>query len=143
MEGRQTGGWKLVTGNRRPGWQPGQSGNPAGRPIGARQRIAEKLLKDLSAVWNDCGEEVLRRLAKDEPSKLASIAYGLLPKDIFIKVENADPLADLDDESLQALQSLLATIRKAGASGEGDLFQRIEGFLRSEGATVIEAKSEE
>jgi hypothetical protein len=25
-------------------WKPGQSGNPAGRPIGARQRISEKLL---------------------------------------------------------------------------------------------------
>lgn len=108
-----------------------------------KRRIADRLLKDLAKVWDEHGEDVLRRLVKDEPSKLASIAYGLLPKDVFIKVENADPLAALDDESLQALQSLLATIRASGATGDtGELFQRIEGFLRSDGATVIEGQAE-
>jgi hypothetical protein len=31
---------------------------------------------------------VLERLAKDDPAKLAQIAYGLLPRDIFVKVED-------------------------------------------------------
>ena len=68
-------------------WKPGQSGNPAGRPIGARQKISEKLLADLAVVWETEGESVLRRLAIEDPGKLAQIAYGLLPRDVFISVE--------------------------------------------------------
>jgi hypothetical protein len=49
-------------------YEPGQSGNPAGRPIGARQRISEKLLADLAVVWEEHGQEVLHRLAKEEPA---------------------------------------------------------------------------
>ena len=58
------------------GWKPGQSGNPAGRPLGARARISEKLLADLTTVWEHQGESVLRRLAIEDPGKLAQIAYG-------------------------------------------------------------------
>ena len=39
-------------------WKPGQSGNPAGRPLGARQRISEKLLADLAEVWETNGKAV-------------------------------------------------------------------------------------
>ena len=58
---------------------------------------------------------MLQRLAVTDPGKLATIAYGLLPKDIFVKVGNTDPLSQLDDEALADLQ------RPAGndPSGEG------------------------
>ena len=51
-----------------------------------RQRISEKLLADLAKVWETHGEPVLKRLAISEPGKLATIAYGLLPRDVFISV---------------------------------------------------------
>jgi hypothetical protein len=44
-------------------WTPGQSGNPAGRPVGARQRISEQLLSDLAEDWEERGKDVLTRLA--------------------------------------------------------------------------------
>jgi hypothetical protein len=72
-------------------WKPGQTGNPKGRPTGARQRIAEKLLSDIAEVWQACGIDVLKRLAVEEPAKLAQIAYGLVPKDIFLNVAQAAP----------------------------------------------------
>jgi hypothetical protein len=123
-------------------WKPGQSGNPAGRPIGARAKISERLLADLSDVWNEHGASVLQRLAVTDPGKLATIAYGLLPRDIFIKVENTDPLSQLDDEALADLQSLLATIRQAKVEGSvGEIFGRIEHFLRSEAAPVIDVEA--
>jgi len=59
---------------------PGQSGNPKGGPIGARQKISEQLLADLAVVWEHQGESVLRRLAIEDPGKLAQIAYVLLPR---------------------------------------------------------------
>jgi hypothetical protein len=67
-------------------WQKGQSGNPAGRAVGARQKISERLLADLASVWETHGESVVS-LAITEPGKLAQIAYGLLPRDVFISVE--------------------------------------------------------
>ncbi|MGY4296133.1 hypothetical protein ACVWXN_004228 [Bradyrhizobium sp. i1.4.4] len=72
-------------------WKPGQSGNPMGRPAGARQKIAERLIADIAEVWEACGKEVLKRLAIEEPAKLATIAYGLVPKDIFLNVAQAAP----------------------------------------------------
>jgi len=56
------------------GWKPGQSGNPKGRPIGARQKISEQLLADLATVWETHGASVLERLAMTDPGKLAQIA---------------------------------------------------------------------
>jgi hypothetical protein len=122
-------------------WLQGSGSPSPGRPPSSRQKIAERLLQDLSKVWNEHGASVLQHLAVNDPGKLATIAYGLLPKDIFIKVENTDPLSQLDDEALGDLQSLLATIRSAKAQGNvGEIFGKIEQFLRSDRAAVIEAK---
>jgi hypothetical protein len=69
-------------------WLPGTTGNAAGRGMTNRQRISERLLADLAAVWETHGESVPQRLATTDPGKLATIAYGLLPRDVFIsKIE--------------------------------------------------------
>ena len=59
--------------------------------MGARQRISEQLLADLAVVWEERGVSVLQRLAVTDPGKLAQIAYGLLPRDVFISVEQRTP----------------------------------------------------
>jgi hypothetical protein len=69
-------------------WLPGQSANPAGRGMTNRQRISERLLADLADVWERHGASVLERLAVTEPAKLATIAYGLLPRDVFVQVQH-------------------------------------------------------
>src|SRR6266487_349484 len=33
-------------------WLPGESGNPAGRPVGARQKLAEAIIRDICEDWN-------------------------------------------------------------------------------------------
>jgi len=50
-------------------------------PLSARSRISEKLLADLAVVWEELGKDVLK-LAMDDPGKLATIGYGLLPRDV-------------------------------------------------------------
>ena len=72
-------------------WLPGTTGNAAGRGMTNRQRISEKLLADLAEVWEAHGESVLQRLAISDPGKLATIAYGLLPRDLMISVEAKTP----------------------------------------------------
>jgi hypothetical protein len=36
----------------------------------------------------------LERLADEEPAKIAAIAYGILPKEAFVKVENCRSTAE-------------------------------------------------
>ena len=47
-------------------FQPGQSGNPAGRPLGARNRLAETFLEDIYAVWRQHGRKAVEKLAIEE-----------------------------------------------------------------------------
>jgi hypothetical protein len=52
----------------------------------ATQEERARLLADLASVWEEHGVSVLQRLAVTDP-ELAQIAYGLLPRDVFISVE--------------------------------------------------------
>jgi hypothetical protein len=118
-------------------WLPGRSANPAGRGMTNRQRISEKLLADLAAVWEEHGKSVLERLAVDEPGKLAQIAYGLLPRDLMISVETKTP-GNLDADSYAALRRLLDVIESCGAIGEPQqVFEMIEEDLRARLAKPI------
>lgn len=121
-------------------WKPGQSGNPNGRPIGARARISEKLLADLAGVWEEHGASVLQRLAVTEPAKLAQIAYGLLPRDVFISVEQRTP-GNLDPDEWTILRRVIDLIQ-ANANGAelGPVLETIENALRADQAKLIEAE---
>jgi uncharacterized protein DUF5681 len=55
--------------NLRP-WQPGQSGNPAGRPIGSRHKLAEQFIKDAYELWKIEGPAALLQLRR-APRSLA------------------------------------------------------------------------
>ena len=119
-------------------WKPGQSGNPAGRPIGARQKISEKLLADLAVVWETEGESVLRRLAIEDPGKLAQIAYGLLPRDVFISVEQRTP-GNLDPDEWAILRRVIDLIKQNANGAElGPVLETIENALRADQAKPIE-----
>ena len=63
-------------------WRPGQSGNPAGRPIGTRNKFSEKFVHDISDAWQRYGDDILDRVAKDEPAKVRKLgliyALGVL-----------------------------------------------------------------
>ena len=121
-------------------WKPGQSGNPAGRPIGARQKISEKLLADLAVVWETEGESVLRRLAIEDPGKLAQIAYGLLPRDVFISVEQRTP-GNLDPDEWAILRRVIDLIKQNANGAElGPVLETIENALRADQAKMIEAE---
>ena len=121
-------------------WKPGQSGNPAGRPLGARHRIAEKLLTDLESAWAKHGETVLDKLAISDPGKFATIAYGVLPKDVFLSVQQDIP-GGLDADAWHLMRSVLDTIQRALPEGDktppADVFAVIDDALRGHFAKVI------
>ena len=45
-------------------WRPGQSGNPNGRPVGARQTFSAGFHRDLAEVWQAHGRDSMLHTAK-------------------------------------------------------------------------------
>jgi hypothetical protein len=102
--------------------------------LASHQRISERLLADLAAVWETRGESVLQRLALTDPGKLATIAYGLLPKDVFISVQQQTP-AGLDADDWERMLGLARTMREVAPDAS---LEQIEHALRSAFAKPIE-----
>jgi hypothetical protein len=74
-------------------FKPGQSGNPAGRPVGSRNKISEAFLADFHQVWQERGIDALRECpAKD----LVKVAASLCPRDVMHDVSPVS-LAVLED----------------------------------------------
>ncbi|QHO75527.1 hypothetical protein ACH79_25650 [Bradyrhizobium sp. CCBAU 051011] len=99
-----------------------------------------RLLADLAVVWEEHGVSVLQRLAVTDPGKLAQIAYGLLPRDVFISVEQRTP-GNLDADEWQILRRVIDLIKQNANGAElGPVLQTIEDALRADQAKMIEAE---
>jgi hypothetical protein len=85
--------------NLREPWKPGQSGNTAGRPRGSRHKINEYFLRDLQALWEEHGYDILKEAAAKKPEVIVKAMVALLPK----QIELAKPLEEMTDEQLAVI----------------------------------------
>jgi hypothetical protein len=65
----------------------GQSGNPAGRPVGSRNRLGSALLDALYADFQEHGVQVIRQVATEHPHKYLAIVAQLLPREVDVAVD--------------------------------------------------------
>jgi hypothetical protein len=73
-------------GNKSNQFQPGQSGNPAGRPKGSKNKLSEDFLQELYIVFQESGGEAIRRMCAEHPSDFVRILAGLIPKELLLEV---------------------------------------------------------
>lgn len=62
----------------------GQSGNPGGKPIGAKNQISAKFIAALTADFEQHGETVISQVRADKPEAYLKIVADLVPKDYNI-----------------------------------------------------------
>jgi hypothetical protein len=98
---------------RHPGqWKPGQSGNPDGRPVGARGKFSEQFYRDLAATWAELGESAMRQTAQLEPAKFVAICASLIPKDVQVSLSARLP-GNLEADDWQIVMAVMEAVRTA------------------------------
>lgn len=88
-------------------WQPGQSGNPSGRPKGSRNKLSEVFLEALADDFEAHGKDAIVRVRTDRPNEYLKIVAMALPK--RMEIEDAGlsrRAADLSDDELAAIVSV-------------------------------------
>lgn len=74
---------------------PGQSGNPAGRPKGARAKLTEDFLRAMHEDFKEHGVEAVARVRQEKPDQYLKVVASILPKEIEASDETLDALAVL------------------------------------------------
>jgi len=88
-------------------WKPGQSGNPKGRPEGARNKLATEYFVDLYESWQKHGKEwqkhgkaALDTVAMLYPNEYVKIVAGHMPREMNAVVTNIHHLERVSDQRL-------------------------------------------
>src|SRR5262245_33429978 len=102
-----------------PAWQPGQSGNPAGRPIGNRNKLNEKFILALHDDFVQHGARVIEQVRKEKPDIYLKVIASILPRELHVKDRSL--FDGMNDEQLDAiLESVRAVLATRAPSGLGD-----------------------
>ena len=83
---------ELTKAQQRPAhlWGPGQSGNPAGRPKGSRNRLSEDFVAALYNDFQEHGSAAIAACRAEKPDVYVRVIAGILPKDVHLKVQSLD-----------------------------------------------------
>src|SRR5262249_11700393 len=84
-------------------WQPGVSGNPAGRLRGSRNRLSEAVICALLRDFSMHGEKAIAKVRRTQPAAYLKILALLVPREH--KVEHSNEIKDMTDEQIERPRS--------------------------------------
>lgn len=93
-------------------FKPGQSGNPGGKPVNARNRVTAKFLEVLATDFEANGKEAVEAARTKDPVGYMRAIVALLPKEIVIE----KPLDGVSDDELATIIDTLRAARTVAGS---------------------------
>src|SRR5215471_6329727 len=116
-------------------WQPGVSGNPAGRLRGSRNKLSEEVICALLRDFQQHGQKAVARVRQTQPAAYLKILALLCPREH--KVEHSNVIKGLSDQELEAMVAYLQTLLEPQAGGS---VRVIEGSIEPAAATAYALK---
>lgn len=114
LDGESTPGKSPKSKNLLPAWQKGQSGNPAGRPKGSRQKLQNDFLNALADDFAEHGVVAISDMRAKDPAAYVKTIASLMPKQLELN-ETLEVIGDAElIDVITALRSAIAL----GAFGE-------------------------
>lgn len=71
----------------------GQSGNPAGRPKGTRNKLSEDFIAAIHDDFEKHGIEAIQKVRKENPVQYVKVVADLVPKDFNLKHDGSEAFA--------------------------------------------------
>jgi hypothetical protein len=96
-------------------WQPGQSGNLAGRTRGSRNKLSEEVICALLRDFRKHGEKAIAKVRREQPGVYLRCLTLLIPREH--KIEQSNVIKNLSDEQLEAMIEFIQTSLEAQAGG--------------------------
>src|SRR3954463_1869262 len=81
---------------------PGESGNPAGRKVGSKNRFTEDFWRDLHTVWQEHGLQAMRDMVLTDPAKFVTVAAHLIPTEVEVSDRSYVLVVPARAESVEA-----------------------------------------
>ena len=102
-------------------WQPGQSGNPAGRTRGSRNALSEEVICALLRDFRKHGEKAIAKVRRDQPGIYLKVLALLIPRQD--KLEHTNTIKTMTDEELESAIAFLHETMAAQAVGSAHLVE--------------------
>jgi hypothetical protein len=89
-----------------------------GRPRGARNKLASRVLQDLLEVWDEAiiegkavtrGKAALRTMSRERPSDFAKLYAGIMPREFWVESVATELADDELDRMIEMLRERLLT----------------------------------
>ena len=90
-------------------FRPGQSGNPGGRPVAARNRLQGDFLRALAEDFAKYGRAAIMRAREEDPLGYLRVIASVMPKELELR----RPLEGMPEEEILALMEKMKAVARS------------------------------